>query len=251
MEILTTNLPSGGFGYDFPSINISPLNFLQIIKYRENCPQDPLEKYLYNIRMLMDEEPKIGNCYLMDLDFIIFLKQLITVSEDMTSYNITVNCPYCGKPLRKKISLEKDIQFKQIDSKIMRGSQIRLGDTQYETIVPTVNQFMKVLQLYTRYRSITDLDIIKILSLFSNFEVAANKIEAAVQNATHSDITLLKALQDLYFDRLEGIEIVCPGCSKNEGERRSLTVSVSSLIVDFFRDIYINSPINESKIVFK
>ena len=87
--------------------------------------------------------------------------------------------------------------------------------------------------------------------MFSNFEIAANKIEAAVQNATHSDITLLKALQDLYFDRLEGIEIICPSCSKNEGERRSLTVSVSSLIVDFFRDIYINSPINESKIVFK
>lgn len=248
MEILTTQLPSGGYNYDFPSVNITPMNFLQIIKYLENCPKDPLEKYMYDIRMLLEEEPKISDCYVMDLDFLLFVKKLITVSDDL-SYTLTVKCPDCGKEIRKKIEIDKDIHFKQIDPKIMEGAQIRLGDTSYDTIVPKVKDLMEVLSTYLRYRKVTDLKLIKTISLIKNFKIMGNQIEKNILEATHSDITLLMALQELYFDRLEGIDIKCPSCSK-EG-RRGMTVSVESLIVDFFRDIFNNCPINESKILFK
>ena len=90
MEILTTQLPSGGYKYPFTTVSISPMNFLQITKYLENCPQDPLEKYLYDIRLLKEEDPNIQNCYVMDLDFLIFLKKLITVSDDLTLFAFPV-----------------------------------------------------------------------------------------------------------------------------------------------------------------
>jgi len=247
MEILTTQLPSGGYKYPFTTVNISPMNFLQITKYLENCPKDPLEKYLYDIRLLKQEDPRIEDCYVMDLDFLIFLKKLITVSDDLT-YTISAKCPGCGKILKKKISLENDIHFKQIDSKIMEGAQIRLGDRSYDTIVPTVKDLEEVMGMYIRYRKITDIRLIKTISLIKNFKIAANQIEKDVLEATHSDITLLLALQELYFDRLEGVEL---SCSCNKEGRGSMTVSVDSLIVDFFRDILNNCPINESKILFK
>lgn len=249
MEILTTHLPSGGCNYKFSSINISPMNFLQVNKYHQNCPKDNLEKYLYNIRMLAEEEPRIYDCYVMDLDFIIFYKQLITVSSNLT-YNVKVTCPYCNKEINKKLVLEKDVHFKAIDPKIMNGAQIALGDEMFDIIVPTVRDFMKVLDKYVRYKTVTDLDVIKLISLFKNVDVQGNQIEKAVLGATHSDITLLQALKDLYFNRLEDVEIECANCSKT-GERRVLTMSVNSLIVDFFRDIYINCPINGDKILFK
>ena len=65
-------------------------------------------------------------------------------------------------------------------------------------------------------------------------------------------ITLLLALKDIYFDSVNPITVHC-SCEndKKPEERRGVVVSVDSLIVDFFRDICINSPIDGSKILFK
>lgn len=254
MQILTSQLPSGGYGYDFPSVSVSPLNFLQLTNYLENMPQnsDPLEKYLYDFKMLVDEDERVLDLYVMDIDFLIFYKKLSTVSEDL-SYNIKIKCPECGKMVGKKITLTEDIHFKQIDPKIMNGATIELGGSTFETRVPTGREFNKVFEIYLKYRKVTDLKMIKTISLFKDFDVRANEIERCVLSATHSDITLLLALQDLYFDQTEPIYINCPDCgkSKKKEERRGVAVSVESLIVDFFRDLCDNSPIDGSKILFK
>jgi len=114
-----------------------------------------------------------------------------------------------------------------------------------------VNEFLKVFDRYLRYRSVTDLKMIKTIALIKGDY--ANQIEDDVLGAKHSDITLLMALRDLYYDRLEPIEVYCPECNRDKKgeERRSVAVSVDSLIVDFFRELYINSPIDGSKILFK
>lgn len=252
MDILTSQLPSGGYGYDFPSVSISPMTFVEICKYLENVPKDPLDKYLYDIRMLVGEDEKIKNCYIMDVDFLIFYKKLCTVSGDL-SYKITINCPHCNTEIKKTISFDKDIHFKKIDQKIMNGAVISLNGSKYETMVPTVEDFMKVFGIYLRYRKITDLKMIKTMALIRDFEMQGNKIEDDVLNATHSDITLLLALRELYYDQLEPVEVYCPHCNKGlkREERRSVAVSVDTLIVDFFRDLTINSPIDGSKILFK
>lgn len=250
MEVLTSQLPSGGFGYEFSSVSIKPMNFLEITNYIENVPKDTLEKYLFDIKVLAKDDPKIYDCYIMDVDFLIFYKKLITVSEDM-SYEISVKCNECGKLIKKKINISSDIHFKQIDDKIMKGAIININDINYDVAVPTVREFLKVFETYLRYKKVTDLNMIKTISLIKNFDINGNQIEEAILGAKHKDITLLMALRELYFDRLEPIEIYCPECSKITGERRGMTVSVDSLIVDFFRELYNNCPIDGSKILFK
>lgn len=251
MEISVSLLPSGGYGYAFPTVRITPMNFLGVCQYMENYPKDdPLGSYLYDLKALQEDDQNIKECYIMDVDFLIFYKKLCTVSEDL-SYKIQIKCPYCGKQVTKKVNFSEDIHFKKVDEKIMRGANIKLGGHDYETIVPTVNDFMKVFSLYLKYRKVTDIKMIKTMALIRNFDYQANQIEDDVMGATHSDITLLMALRDLYYDRLEPVMVECPNCRDDRGERREVAVSVDSLIVDFFRELYINSPIDASKIIFK
>jgi hypothetical protein len=112
---------------------------------------------------------------------------------------------------------------------------------------------MKVFNVYLRYKKITDLKMIKTIALIKDFDFKGNQVERDVLGAKHSDITLLMALRELYYDRVEPIEVYCPECNKDKKpeERRSVAVSIDSLIVDFFRDLYVNSPIDGSKILFK
>ena len=259
MNILTSQLPSGGYGYNFPSVNVSPMNFLQICNYVENCPAEtqPLERYLYDINMLCEEDPKIQDCYLMDIDFLIFYKKLCTISGDL-NYNITVRCPHCGEKINKPVAIDKDIHFKGVDEKVMNGAKIELGGKVYDTIIPTFRQFMRVFQRYLVYKKITDLKMIKTIALIDDNGSNGNQIEDAVLGAKHEDITLLLALRELYYDRIEPIEVTCPNCSKDKkvkvdktGRRGVVTVSVENLAVDFFPDIINNNPIDGSKVLFK
>ena len=238
MEILTSQLPSGGYGYSFPSVSVSPMTFMEICNYLENVPSDPLDKYLYDINVLCNEDRKIMDCYVMDVDFLIFYKKLCTISGDLT-YNLSVTCPDCGKKIEKKISLDKDII-------------IELGGEKFETYVPKVKDFLKVFEKYLTYRKVEDLGMIKTIALIKEFnENKANLVEQKVLGATHEDITLLLALRDLYYDRVENINIICPECSKKQERRKLVAVSVDSLIVDFFRDLCNNSPIDATKVLFK
>lgn len=252
MEILVSQLPSTGVGYDFTTVSVSPMTFVEICNYLDNVPSDPLEKYLFDIKLLLKEDPRIENCYVMDLDFLIFYKKLCTVSENLT-YQISLKCPHCGKDLKRTITFDKDIKFKQVDSRIMKGAKVVLGGHTYDSIVPTVKDFLGVFKTYLTYRKVTDLKMIKTIALIKDFTMLGNQVEDDILNATHSDITLLLALRELYYDQLEPIQVFCPQCNKGlkKQERRGLTVSVESLIVDFFRDLAINSPIDGSKILFK
>lgn len=252
MEILTSQLPSGGFGYKFSTITVKPMTFIEICGYFENVPKDPLEKYLFDIKTLVKDDENIRDCYVMDLDFLIFYKKLITVSSDL-SYQVKVPCHHCGSEITKTITFDKDIHFKQVDSKIMNGARIDLGGHRYDTIVPTTTDFLKVFNNYLRYKTVKDLKMIKTIALIKDFDILGNQVESDILNATHSDITLLLALRELYYDQVEPIDIYCPKCNKGikKDERRGMAISIESLIVDFFRDLAINSPINGAKIVFK
>lgn len=252
MIIPVNQLPSAGFGYNFPTITIKPMTFLDVIKYTEDYPKDddPLIKYLYDLDWVMKDDDKIKYCYLLDVDFLIFYKKLGTVSSDM-SYSFSIKCPKCGKSLNKTLVLDKDIHFKQFDERIMKGAAVKLAGHTYDTIVPTLSEFMSVFNVYLRYRKVTDLKIIKIISLFKDFAGnGSNQIESDILNATHSDITLLLALQDLYFDGVEPITMVCPDCAR-DGKGGEVTVGVDNLISGFLGDIIKNCPITGDQIIFK
>lgn len=249
MEILTSLLPSGGYGYDFPSITVKPLTFMEICGYNENVPEEPLAKYMYDIKVLMRDDPRILDVYVMDLDFLIFYKKLCTVSGDLT-YNLSINCPRCGNKIDTKVDINKDIHFSQIDTAIMDGAVINLNGHKYDVSVPTVRDFLKVFDVYLRYKKVDDIKMIKTIAMISGFDTQANQIENDVLGATHEDITLLLALQELYYDRIEPLTLICDRCSE-DGREASVAVSVESLAVDFFRDICKNCPIDGTKILFK
>jgi hypothetical protein len=253
MEILTSYLPSGGVGYTFGSLHLSPMTFLEMTEYMDSSKDlSPIEKYFFDIRMLTKEDPKILECYVMDVDFLIFFKKLISVSGN-TTLTISVPCPSCGNILKKKINLEKDIKFENIDEKIMNGAIVELGGHRYDIVIPRVSDILRVFDVYKKFSRLNDLRMIKTISLFKDFETASQQIERDVLGATREDITLLLCLRELYFDRIEPVEIFCPACNKGkpEKERRSVAVSVDSLIVDFFQSVRLNCGLDGSKILFK
>lgn len=252
MNILTSQLPSGGYGYTFSSISVSPMTFLQITKYLENVPEnDSLEKYLFDIKNLVEEDRNVLDLYIMDVDFLIFYKKLITVSSD-SSFQVSLTCPTCGHKINTTVSMNKDIHFKAVEKSTMDGASIEFENGhKYETVVPTVKEFLRVFERYLRFRKIEDMKLIKTISLIKGDY--PNEIESDVLDAKHSDITLLLALYELYFDRVETIPVYCPECNKDKRpeERREIAVSVDTLIADFFREICINCPIDGDKILFK
>jgi endogenous inhibitor of DNA gyrase (YacG/DUF329 family) len=248
MEIISSYLPSSGIGYNFPSIKLNPMTFLQMTRYMEDTKDlSQIEKYFYDIRMLVDEDHNILNCYIMDLDFLIYYKKLISVSGN-TTLNISVQCPSCGTVIQREVDFEKDIKFEAVDEKIMNGAQIILNKRKYEIRVPTVQNLLKVFDIFKRYSRVNDLKMMKTLALFEDFDTNSQQIEKDVLGATREDITILLALQELYFDRVEPIKAMCPKCDK---ERRGMTISVNSLVVDFFQSLALNSKFDGTKIVFK
>jgi endogenous inhibitor of DNA gyrase (YacG/DUF329 family) len=197
--------------------------------------------------MLVDEDPNVLNCYIMDLDFLIYYKKLISVSGN-TTLTISVQCPSCGTVIKREVDFEKDIKFETVDEKIMNGAQVNLGGKKYEIRVPTVQNLLKVFDIFKRYSRVNDLKMMKTLALFEEFDTKSQEIEKDVLGATREDITLLLALQELYFDRVEPIKAICPKCDK---ERRGMAISVNSLVVDFFQSLTLNSKFDGTKIVFK
>lgn len=251
MEILSQHLPSGGYGYSFPSINIKPMTYLEVVGYLESVPTDRLSKYLFDIRWLAADDPNIYNCYVMDLDYLIFMKKILTVSKDLIM-NISVECPQCHNKIESKVDVSK-IMFKAADPAVMEGAIVEINGREYNIKPPTVKEFERVFEKFLRYRKIDDLDTIKLISLVQEFDVNPNGVEDTIVNATHEDITMLMALRDLYFDRVEPIEVYCNKCNKGKSgkERRSVTISTKSLIVDFFREIIDHNRIDGNKIKFK
>jgi hypothetical protein len=251
MEILSQHLPSGGYGYSFPSINIKPMTYLEIVGYLESVPTDKLSRYLFDIRWVTADDPNILDCYIMDLDYLIFMKKLITVSRDL-SMNISLECPECHNKIEEKV-LINDVMFKAADDAVMEGAVVEINGREYNIKPPTVREFERVFDKYLRYRKIDNIDTIKLISLVQEFDSNPNSVEDTIVNASYEDITMLMALKDLYFDRVEPITVYCQNCykGKDKKERRGLTVRINELIVDFFREIPRYNKLTSDKIKFK
>jgi hypothetical protein len=95
---------------------------------------------------------------------------------------------------------------------------------------------MKVFDNYLRYRTIDDLDLIKLISMINEFHVYPNRIENLVLNARYDDITALLALKELYLEKVKPIELYCPICNKGlkgeikEGMSGSLLIGRKKLL---------------------
>jgi hypothetical protein len=252
MELLTQHLPSGFQGYGFPGIHINPMNFAQVLEYLDNTPKSEVEKFYFDYCVVRMDDEHVDNLLLPDLDYVIYLKKVITISRSC-NFTSTFECPECHATLQKQIKIPEDIQFQRVDPKFISGIQIEIGGRIEEVKVPTMQEFMAVFNTYRRIKKVSDMRLIKMIALFRNAPYYPNYYEDLVTKATYEDITMLTMLSQMYYDIVKPITIYCPECNKGvEPEnQRGITIEVESLIVDFFRDITLNNKIDESKILLK
>jgi len=275
MELLIQNLPSGKLDYKFNSIKIMPMNFAQILEYMENVPSNPVEKYYFDYKLVQADDPNVDELLLTDLDYVVFFKKGLTVSRNL-EFKISTICPIDKTPLSTHVSLS-NIKFNKLDDTLLKGLNVKMNGQYHAVRMPTVAQFMKIFSKYRLYKKITDMKLIKLISLFEDTEMYHQKYETMVINAEYEDITLLASLDELYFNSVEPIITYCPECNNrfereklknlehllalgykedsNEyqevlnSKERGIAVGMDSLIADFFRSVIENNRLTESQIV--
>lgn len=270
-NILTYTLPSG-FNYPFPSINIKPMTFAEVLEYMENSPKNQLDKFYFDYCLISNEDPNIKSLLLIDMEYVIYMKKAITVSEDL-KFQSSIKCPKCGAELKYQLMLS-GINWNKMDPAALSGFELKFGGEKLRVRMPTTEQFINVYSKYRMYKRNTDIRIIRLVSLFEQSETYHNKIERLVVNATYADISKLFMLDGVFFDFVESLHLQCEECEKmytptdselynlrvqngipededipvdliNELKRKNggIEIGVEPLVSNFFRDISINNPI--------
>jgi Zn finger protein HypA/HybF involved in hydrogenase expression len=274
MELLTEKLPSG-YRYNFISLHLMPMTFAQILEYMENVPENEVEKLYFDYKLVLQDDPNVDNLLYCDLYYIIFLKKCISISKD-EEYKLSVTCPVCHKDIKAKVKLS-EIEFNKLDRQFINGVSVNFSGGYRDIKMPTVSEFMRIFSKYRMYKKISDLRIIRLISLFAESSTYLQRVETQVVNATYKDIAMLTMLDKLYFELIKPININCPHCEdefnankekeiasmidneKSEAEinevRNSnyggIAVGIDSLIVNFFRDIIENNKLTDNEIVFR
>lgn len=281
MQLLTQDLPSN-YSYPFTSVNLTPMNFAQILEYMENVPTDEVEKLYFDYCTVKKDDPNIENLLFSDFEYVVFFKKGLTISKNL-EFTTEAKCPDCGSLLPVNFKLS-DIKFNKYSVETLEGLKVKFADNVFTVRMPTVKQFMDVFSKYRMYRKVTDLKIIKLISLFKETEMYHQKVENLVVNATYDDIALLVMLDSLYFKTVEPIRVTCNECKKKYSRLRDIRVEelksvlpdednpmresilkdikeleslkyggvaigIDSLIANFFRDLIENSGPLDSKIL--
>lgn len=271
MVILTHTLPSG-YNYPFTSINVKPMTFAEILEYMENTPKNQLDKFYFDYCLISNEDPNVKNLLLIDMEYVIYMKKAITISDDL-KFESSIKCPRCGAELKYHLTLS-GINWNKMDPAALDGFNIEFGGESLRVRMPTTEQFMKIYGKYRMYKRNTDIRIIKLVSLFEQSEVYHNKIEKLVVGATYHDITKLFMLDGVFFDFVENLHLHCFECEEMYNPTQSdlhkirkennisdendipedlikelkhkhggIEIGVEPLVSNFFRDISINNPI--------
>ena len=248
MQLLTQNLPSG-YPYDFTSLKVMPMFFAQILEYMENVPTDPIEKFYFDYKLIQQDDPNIDRVLVSDIPFIVFMKKALTIGTRL-EFNSTLTCPACGTQFQQMITMSQ-LKFNPLDDEARKGFIVEFNGKRREVRMPTMAEFMVVFNNYRRYRRVTDMKLIKLISLFKDAMTYQQMIEEDVVNATYDDITLLAALDQIYFNTLNSVTCYCPKCNLDvePDKKRGMEVSIESLISNLFRGVIENNRLTTSKIV--
>jgi len=248
MQLLTQQLPSG-YPYSITSINVNPLRFAEILEYLDQVPESPVEKFYFDYCIVKQDDPNVDNLLLCDLDFLIFFKKGLTISDNL-NFNTTARCPYCGATIPVHYSLS-DVTFEKLDPNLFNGLQVSIGGTTQEVRMPTVSEFMRIFSNYRRFKRITDMKIIKLVALFRDSMSYQQSIEKIVTSATYDDITTLATLDQLFYSSVKPLKVTCTNCTDENGNKRGMEIALDRLISDFFRTIIENNRLAPSKIIFR
>jgi hypothetical protein len=245
MILLPNDLPSGGKFGNSPTLNLRPLTFMEILEYSNQTTGNSVKDYIRDIQWLERMDPNILEHSLYDLDYIIFMMKVHTISDNK-EFQTDINCKVCGHTNRINLDLS-DFKFNEPDEKDKLIRRVKLDGYVYKVSVPTVKTFKDVISLYSLYQKTDKVDVVKLISLFPDFKVNPNEIENLVLNASREDITILYLLETKYLQSVKSINHVCENC-KTEG---GMAIGISSLIADMFLNVLLNNTVDESKIQFE
>lgn len=245
MILTTGDLPSSGNFGSAPPVAFRPFTFLEVIDYSNSVAGNPLKQYVKDINYLIKMDDGILKHSLYDLDYLIFMMKVHTISDNI-EFTSSCKCRHCQKDSVLKFSL-KDFKFRDIPKNEKPVQSVLLNGYKYRVKVPTIGAFLDVLDKYNLYQKVDQADVVKLISLFPEFQTMPNDIEDAVFDANREDISILYFLETKYLNAVEVVFKTCEFCNDSRG----MAVRIDSLIANMFREILLNNPSLESKILFE
>jgi hypothetical protein len=245
MLLLPQDLPSKGEYSASPPLKYRPFTFLEILEYSNEVTGSAVKDYLRDIQWLQRLDPGILQHSLYDLDYLIFMMKVHTIS-DSKEFKTDVKCTTCNTLNRFTFDLG-DFSFIDVEPRQETVANVLLGGYKYRIKIPTIETFLKVLKLYSLYNKTDKVEVVKLISMFPEFETIPNDIEQAVLNSDRKDISILYMLESKYLSSTNSMKRTCSTCQKEGG----MAIGISSLIADMFRDVLLNNPIDESQVQFE
>jgi hypothetical protein len=244
MLLLSNDIPSKGEYSLSPPLTFRPFTFLEILEYSNEVTGSSIKDYLRDINWLIRLDPGVLNHSLYDLDYLIFIMKVHTISDDR-EFQSDIQCD-CGTMNRFRFNLA-DFSFDELDPKEELVSRVLIGGYKYKIRIPTIGQFLDILKTYSLYNKTDKVEIVKLISMFSEFDSMPNDVEMAILNSNRKDISILYMLETKYLSNVKSVNRTCTGCNKEGG----MAVGIGSLIANMFRDVLLNNPIDESQVQFE
>ena len=245
MILTPEDLPSKGLYSQAGPVYFRPLTFLEILDYSNEVAGNSIKDCLKDMRWLMKLDPNIKNHSLYDLDYLIFMMKVHTISDNKTFIS-DIQCPKCSTRNRVEIELSdfKFIDAQPTDQLIRR---VLLGGKKLQVELPTIGDFADILHTYSIYMKTDKVEIPKLVSLFPEFKTIPNVIENAVFQADREDISILYMLEMKYLSPTESIKRTCSTCNEKGG----MAIGIGSLIPSMFRDLLLNNAVDESQVQYE
>ena len=247
MIVHPSEMPSRGLDKNSETINIPSLGFQDLLLYTREyeAAKTPVHKYLVDFKWIREKISNWDKINLIDLDYVILLFKKCMIS-DKNEFSVEKACSECGEI--NELNLEVTQISYALPIEYMLGGAVRLGpdNREYEFYAPNLAFFKSVVDKVSRSGRCKDIDLIKLIAFFPEFEKYPNKYEALVLNAKQDDIVVLSTLKSIYLRSEVNIKY---HCSKCKGGNWSLRVN--TLIDNVFLSLVKSASSTESKISVK
>ena len=248
MYISNQELPSKGlFSREGgTNIEIKPLTFKQLLDYIENVEINPIAKLRKDLNLLASTGVDLYKVSLLDMDYLIFMLKSITISDDI-KFNSSTKCYSCDQITQFSFNLSQ-IHFKDFDTEENRiPSKINIGGEMRKIRVPSIGEFLSVLDTIYKFNPEVKLAQIKLYSLFDEWFANPTGVQNMVDNANRESAANLIYLDDKCFGRIEPVECKCVNC----GQVQLTNIDVLTITENFFTDFLRHFRPNESQVLFE
>lgn len=245
MVLLPLDLPSKGIDPRSQSQTFSPFNFTEMIEYSrsfESCKTD-LHKYLLDIEWVKKKFDNWKVINLVDLDYCIFMMKKISISKD-GEFVVSKPCSDCGED--NELYLDTSRTLMPLNLLYNIKGVINLNNRDYLYELPTLDRFTEIVTIVMRSKRVKDIKILKLISIFPEFDSKPNDIEDLVSKAVLEDIIELETLHSMYLESKINIDYKCKKCKGGHW-----SISISLLIDQLFLSLFLSGKSTKTKINVK